>query len=220
MLDDHVAVVKEDWEDDEDVKDSWDAEEEEEAPKPAPKPKAAPKPKPAANKTPAVPAVVEPVETEFERKQRLERLVQEKDLESAMNLFGVSDTRPNKDAAAAAAPSVVVQQSPFDAMDPTTPAEFDQFTRIITKRLEQLESKKNYSAFLEGLVNALMSRRDVPEIRKVAGILTDMAALKLKEKQAASKTSAKAPPSLKGTSKKGTGRFDDFDFVDGDGFDD
>lgn len=64
-----------------------------------------------------------------------------------------------------------------------------------------------------------MSRRDVPEIRKIAGVLSDMAAVKLREKQAAAKI--KPPPSLKGAKKGSSGRYDDFDdFGDGDGFDD
>lgn len=64
-----------------------------------------------------------------------------------------------------------------------------------------------------------MSRRDVPEIRKVAGVLSDMASVKLREKQAASK--AKPAPSLKGAKKGSSGRFDDYDdFDDGDAFDD
>jgi hypothetical protein len=67
-----------------------------------------------------------------------------------------------------------------------------------------------------------MSRRDIPEIRKVANVLTDMAALKLKEKQANAKGAVKPPPTLKGTKKGGSGRFDDcFATIDGgDCFDD
>lgn len=67
-----------------------------------------------------------------------------------------------------------------------------------------------------------MSRRDVPEIRKVAGVLTDMSAVKLRERQAAQNSGKKTqpPPSLKGN-KKGSSRYDDFDdFDDGDAFDD
>lgn len=64
-----------------------------------------------------------------------------------------------------------------------------------------------------------MSRRDVPEIRKLAGILTDSAALKAKEKQSAAKSTKSSAPSLKGA-KKGSGRFDDLDFFDdNDAFD-
>lgn len=69
---------------------------------------------------------------------------------------------------------------------------------------------------MEGLVNALMGRRDIPEIRKVAGTLSDMATVKSREKQLASK--AKPPPSLKGVKK--SSRYDDFEgYDDGDGFD-
>ncbi len=62
-----------------------------------------------------------------------------------------------------------------------------------------------------------MSRREVPEIRKVAGVLSDMVTVKLREKQMAAKV--KPPPSLKGASKKSS-QYDDFDgYDDGDGFD-
>ena len=73
-----------------------------------------------------------------------------------------------------------------------------------------------------------MSKRDVPEIRKVAGVLSDMANLKNREKKvvgnsassSASAVKAKVPPSLQGAKKGGKGRFDDcFDFDDTDGFD-
>lgn len=66
-----------------------------------------------------------------------------------------------------------------------------------------------------------MGRRDIPEIRKIAGILSDMSAAKLRERQAMqSGKKTLAPPSLKGV-KKGSSRYDDFDdFDDGDAFDD
>lgn len=69
---------------------------------------------------------------------------------------------------------------------------------------------------MENLAKTLVSDRDLPDIRKVAGSLTDLAALKQKEKLAAAK---KPAPSLAGTKKSNMyADFGDFD-DDGDGFD-
>jgi hypothetical protein len=208
ILDDKrdLAVIKDNWDNEEDVADAWDAEEEPVVVEPVKQPKK-PKAKPVETVLNDVPAN----ETEYERKARLEKLIREKDLESAMSLFGISASEKTTDST----PITNVVQSPFDTMTPITIPEFDQFARLITKRLEAFEAGKNYPQFLEGLIHTLMSRRDVPEIRKVAGVLTDMASQKIKEKQAATK--AKPPPSLKAT--KGSGKYDDFDdFDDDDGF--
>jgi len=56
-----------------------------------------------------------------------------------------------------------------------------------------------------------MTQRDVPEIRKIAGILSDLAAQKLREKQVATKV--KPAPSLK-MNKKGSAQYDDMGSAD------
>lgn len=86
-------AARDSWEE-EDVADSWDAEEEEEVeevkPVKATKPVTATK-KPAATTTTAA----EPEETEQARKERMNRLIQESDLENAMALFGLSKSDIN-----------------------------------------------------------------------------------------------------------------------------
>lgn len=68
-------------------------------------------------------------------------------------------------------------------------------------------------------MHALVAQRDVPEIRKVAGVLSDLAGQKIREKQAAAGKAKAAPPQLKGT-KKSTKVYDDMDdYLEGDGFD-
>lgn len=71
---------------------------------------------------------------------------------------------------------------------------------------------------MENLSKALLLNKDVPEVRKVSSTLSDLAALKQKEKTAAAKK--KAAPTLGGAKKGGNAYadFDDFD-DDGDGFD-
>lgn len=138
-----LAVVRDTWEDeDEEVKDAWDAEDE---PSPAPVAAASVPITATKNKKGAKGGAettaghdAELNETPQERKARLERLVQERDLESAMSLFGISGP-PRKEAAAPTAPVAAAPASPFDTLEPSTVAEFDQFTRIITKRLEAFE---------------------------------------------------------------------------------
>lgn len=91
-------MAKESWEDEEDVADSWDAEEEEEEEvkvvlKPAPKASTTT----TTAKTTTTPVAVKKVETEQEKKERLERAIKESDLENAMALFGISKDQINVD---------------------------------------------------------------------------------------------------------------------------
>ena len=213
-------MVKNDhWDEDNEVLDDWDVEE------PPTKP-AEHRSKPIPVKPPKknIPVPAQPSqadvlnETEQERKARLEKLIRERDLDSAMSLFGFE----NKGAKDTFTSSPIKQQTSslpggaFEMANPTTVPEFDQFTLLISKKLTALQGSRHYPQFLEGLVTSLMGRRDAPEIRKVAGILSDMAAVKAKEKAAAASThggaKGKAAPavSLKATkSSKGSGRFDD-----------
>jgi hypothetical protein len=70
---------------------------------------------------------------------------------------------------------------------------------------------------VETLSKSLVADRELPEIRKVASALTDLAAIKQKEKLSAAK---KPAPSLAGAKKSSNmyADFGDFD-DDGDGFD-
>lgn len=95
-----IVMAKESWEDEEDVADSWDAEEEEEEEEEV---KVVVKPAPKAStttttaKTTTTPVAVKKVETEQEKKERLERAIKESDLENAMALFGISKDQINVD---------------------------------------------------------------------------------------------------------------------------
>lgn len=96
-----MAAARDSWED-EDVADSWDAEEEEEEAvevvkkvvEPVKKTSAAAAPKKV---TVTAAAAAEPQESEQARKERLNRLIQESDLENAMALFGISKADVNVD---------------------------------------------------------------------------------------------------------------------------
>lgn len=142
LLDDErgLAVVKDTWDDEQDVKDSWDVDEEEA--KPAAKPKAAKQAvRPAAAAAKASPAAAAAVvnETEGERKARLERLVQERDLDNAYSLFGIEGGVRESAAKTLPGAATIAASSPFDTLHPQTAPEFDQFARLITKRLEAFE---------------------------------------------------------------------------------
>ncbi len=186
-------------------------------------------------------------ETDAERRARLEKIVQERDLESAMELFGISgSSKTSSSGIAASVTGASTSNDTFETFTPTTTVEFEQYSRMISRRLEMLAESRQYPGFLEHLINTLMSKRDVTEIRKVAGVLSDMAVTKQREKVAAaqqlqqqqqqqqssisssnsnSSASKKAPAmiSLKATkaSKGSSGRFDDcFDYRGDDPFDD
>lgn len=253
FVDDEQVLKDQQWDEDEDVLDAWDAEEEEEE-RPREKekePKAPSRTKSASEKpegkasagqkmVPTAATATEPTnETEAERRARLDKLVKERDLESAMELFGIggqpkkstttgtagANTTPSQQSAAAA-----VAASPpysFETASPGSMAEFDQFSRLISRKLEGLEGHRYYPQFLEGLVNTLVGRREAPEIRKISGVLANMATLKAKQARASTtrgpSTGASTTATLKNTKpSKGSGRFDDCfaGYDDGDGFDD
>lgn len=92
-----LAAARDSWEDEE-VADSWDAEEEEAEVEVVVKKvvevvkKAAPVPAPKK-----APVFEEPEESEQARKERMNRLIQESDLENAMALFGISKSEINVD---------------------------------------------------------------------------------------------------------------------------
>ena len=94
-----MAAARDSWEDEE-VADSWDAEEEEEEGEVQkvvePVKKAAAVPKKAAAPIAKIIAE-EPQESEQARKDRLNRLIKESDLENAMALFGISKSDVNVD---------------------------------------------------------------------------------------------------------------------------
>ena len=98
-----MAAARDSWEDDEEVADSWDAEEEVEE-QVVEEQKKKNEVKAVKNITPVVAAsnskknistsvVVE--ESEQTRKERMNRLIQESDLENAMALFGISKDEIN-----------------------------------------------------------------------------------------------------------------------------
>ena len=94
-----MAAARDSWED-EDVADSWDAEEEEEEAVEVVKKVVEPVKKTAAaapKKVAVTAAAAEPQESEQARKERLNRLIQESDLENAMALFGISKADVNVD---------------------------------------------------------------------------------------------------------------------------
>lgn len=241
------------WDEDEneDVLDAWDAEEEDEEKKKKEK-KTLPRAESAGGKTEgraaasqkapkaaaaaAAAATMVPInETEAERRARLDKLVKERDLESAMELFGING-QPKKSTTnmAGASAGAMSSQPPaaasppysFETASPGSMAEFDQFSRLIGRKLEGLEGHRYYPQFLEGLVNMLVGRREAPEIRKISGVLANMATLKAKQARASatrgSSAGVAAPVTLNNTkASKGSSRFDDCfaGYDDGDGFD-
>ncbi len=148
-------------------------------------------------------------ETEAERRARLEKLVQEGDLENALSLFGLEGAaRSGAAGSAGTKPIIKTITSPFDTMSPSTMVEFDQFQELIVRRLGSLEGAKNYPTFLHNLIMALMTKREVQEVRKVATAMAELVSAKMKEKQKAT-----AKPVLAGA-KKGADRYDGSAFAD------
>lgn len=105
----------------------------------------------------------------------------------------------------------------FESSKPQTWNEFETLSMAIIKKLKSLDSSKHYPNFLESLFRNLLIDRDVPEIRKIANMASELVQSKQRDKLASKK---KPAPSLVGASKK-SGRADMMDFGDdnGDDFD-
>lgn len=177
--------------------------------------------KPAASKVPTTKGKVEnapvPEETELSRKLRLKKLQEAADMDNAAALFGSDFMVKAEDIQET--PVIVKQVDWLESLNPTTPKDFDQIVEKLGKKLKTFESSKHYIGFVEGLTKALLASKDIPEVRKVASSLTELVALKQKEKTAAA--SKKKAPSLGGAKKGSTSAYADYgDFDDdGDGFD-
>lgn len=91
-----LAAARDSWEDEE-VADSWDAEEEEEEVEVVVKKVVEVVKKAAVPAPKKAPVFEEPEESEQARKERMNRLIQESDLENAMALFGISKSEINVD---------------------------------------------------------------------------------------------------------------------------
>lgn len=189
-----------DWEQSEDdIADNWEEELEEPAPvipappKPKSRVKSTPEPEPMTTTTTMV------AESAAERKQRLETAVKRSDLQNTMDLFGVSGTevdvegvlRQEADLLSLGPRPQVARTLPsssphlhFESADPQSIPEFEKFAEYVAGHLNQrLAERKNYHAFLESLMRRLLQSRDVGEVRKLAGILQEMAAAKQKEQR-------------------------------------
>ena len=109
----------------------------------------------------------------------------------------------------------------FEDVKPQTWSEFETLSGAIAKKLKSLDTSKHYPNFLETLFRALLLDRDIPEIRKLSNMASELVTTKQKDKLAQmSNTKKKAPPSLAGASKKSGGRADMMDFAgDSDDYD-
>lgn len=248
-----LAAARDSWEND-DVADSWDAEEEDEeeedevkVAEKVVKPSATTVTKKPVSKSSAI-EVVEP-ESEQAKRERMNRLVKESDLENAIALFGISKSEINvdevleitkKEPGTWGLSHVIVviliflflvsvknvkksndtnDSGYFETTSPQTWSEFEALSAAIVKKLKTLDSSKHYPNFLETLFRALLSERDVPEIRKLANMASELMQSKQRDKLAQINAKKKAPPSLAGASKKSGGRADMMDFGDDDDYD-
>lgn len=103
----------------------------------------------------------------------------------------------------------------FESAKPQSWSEFETLSGAIVKKLKTLETSKHYPNFLESLFRTLLMDRDVPEIRKLANMASELVASKQRDKLAQMNGKKKAAPSLVGASKK-SGRADMMDFGSAD----
>jgi hypothetical protein len=107
----------------------------------------------------------------------------------------------------------------FESAKPQSWSEFEALSAAVVKKFKTLETSKHYPNFLEGLFRTLLTDRDVPEIRKLANMASELVSSKQRDKLAQMNAKKKAAPSLAGASKK-SGRADMMDFGgDDDDFD-
>lgn len=106
----------------------------------------------------------------------------------------------------------------FYSSSPSNLADFLSLSAHITKRLSSFQSEKSYLPFLENLIISLLGRMDLTEIRLISSSINEIISQKQKEKIALSKTSKKAPPSLKFSKQKDNVYDDLFPSADDDPF--
>lgn len=164
----------------------------------------------------------EPLETAMERKLRLQKLQEAADLDNALHLFGAEHIVKGESESSAQPPLATTVPPPqpdwLQSLAPQTQKDFDAIVETLGKKLKGFEKSKFYLAFVENLAKALLADREVPEIRKIGGVITDLASIKQKERLSAAKKPAPTLAGAKKSSRNDYADFGDFD-DDGDGFD-
>lgn len=104
--------------------------------------------KPTSNNTSAKPkkvaekkeVVEEVVETELEKKLRLQRLQEASDMENAMALFGVEHMKSAAEVAPSDAKTVVVKEVDWlESLNPEAQKDFDAIVEKLSKKLKSFE---------------------------------------------------------------------------------
>jgi hypothetical protein len=112
-----------------------------------------------------------------------ERQVRRADLENTISLFGVQADEATKDAIVE---SFVIKKNMTEGSGSSgsgiktincleTQKDVDVAVKLVLTQLGPVQGSKMYPVLLESLFRDLVASRQVPEIRKLAGILSDMA---------------------------------------------
>ncbi|CAB3251068.1 unnamed protein product [Arctia plantaginis] len=155
---DEEETVKESWEDEEEEKKD---EEKTELPPPPPKPKKRIHDKIAEKerleREKAERAASEKAPEEMTPEQKLayklqqQKLQEESDLRLAMETFGVTEVSTGK----------------IDNFNPTTKAEFNEFTEMLTKKINLYKSKEEFPAFVDDLVRNIVVQMHSADIKRI-----------------------------------------------------
>lgn len=145
----------------------------------------------------------EPVETAEEKRRRELKLVQDSDLENAKDLFGALSVNGHS-----------MNNSGDDqllTMAPRTRADFDKFAQLLAERALQYQKSPFYPTFCETLVRAICDPLDVIDITKVNSGLTALGNERRREAKAGQKKKkAAAPAGPKMMTKGAKSEFDGF----------
>lgn len=126
---------------------------------------------------------VDLLETEAERKLRLEAAVKRADLDNACDLFGVDRKTVDLDDLSTATRTATTRAGGhFETADPQSIPEFEKFAEYVAEQLNsRLGQRKNYHAFLDSLIRKIVQPRELLEVRKISGVLSEMVTTKQKE---------------------------------------
>eukprot|EP00842_Homolaphlyctis_polyrhiza_P000560 jgi/Hompol1/1504/HPOL_003818-RA len=156
-------------------------------------------------------AASEAAESPDERKARLARSVMESDLENAKALLGDL----------ALAGGIPKAAGAIETMNPKSRGEFDDFIKVLMKKISTFEKLPQYTYFVESLLRDLVVPLNVEDTRRVSSSLNAMINEKQKAakgpakggKKAAPKTVLKSGPSV----DRDLTNYDDVAYDDDDG---
>lgn len=192
-----VAAVREE---EEDIADAWDAsseEEKEESSKADATRKAPTLTKRQIRMQEAKTKTGEEVAPEILDEDERERQMRLSDLRQGIDLLGVKVSEAEVERAVESGPKRTIKRELQSQKD------IDDFVLSFSKQITALNQSRLFPQLLEAMLREMAKDREVPELRRLQGILADLVTLRQKRQSSEKK---KNMPTLEGAGKKHQGR--------------